>query len=356
MKKYYLTLTILILLAGFSCKRNNKLEAELEDIMFEFIEESVAPGMGLGYFSEKTGTILLAVGKADVENNIPIEIGSNYPIQSTTKMFMSILTLQLIEEDKLELESTIDEWIDYVPNNSKITIRHLLTHTSGLNYYLNNSEFIDEYFSGRENKYTRNDLIRAGLEVSHDKEIGNWEYSNTNYLILANIIETITQQSIFKALEQRIFRPAEMNHTYFKPGITGDTTSIIKCYRFGESIDLEKWNYLANTGGGIVSTIKDMLKFAHWIMDNNYHLLMAAESELTNRSDSGAYGLGIEIGNEMYCIPMMGHSGGNPGLIHFFSFSKETGEIIVYYLNEGRAGKPFGKFMKDLDEILQRYR
>ena len=76
MKKYYLTLTILILLAGFSCKRNNKLEAELEDIMFEFIEESVAPGMGLGYFSEKMGTIMLAVGKADVENNIPMEIGS----------------------------------------------------------------------------------------------------------------------------------------------------------------------------------------------------------------------------------------------------------------------------------------
>ena len=355
-----MTWIVLVCLAGFSCQRNNTAEAEIRDLMQKFVEESIAPGMGLGYYSNNTGTIMLAVGKADVEENVPMDPCRNYPIQSTTKMFMSILTLQLIEEGKLKLESTIDEWMDDVPNNSEISIRNLLTHTSGLNRYMNNSEFMDEYFSGTEKEYTRNDLIRAGLEVSHDRKIENREYSNTNFLILANIIEAITQQSIGQALEQCIFRPAGMHHTYFKPGTAGDTTSIVKCYRFGEPIDLDKWNYLSNAGGGIVSTIEDMLKFAHWITDHNYPAIMAQESEQIDLYASlelpTRYGLGIEVDDKLFGVKMLGHSGGNPGLIHEFRFSPETGEILVYYVNEGRVGKPYGDFMKDLEIILQEYR
>ena len=350
---------ILVSLSVSSCQNNN-IEAEIRNAMLECVEESIAPGMGLGYYSEKAGTIMLAVGQSDIENDTPLSISTHYPIQSTTKMFMSVLIIQLIEDGKLTLESTIDEWVDYVPNSSKITIRHLLTHTSGLNNYLNNSEFTEAYFSGTGKEYTRDDLIHAGIEVSHDREIGNWEYSNTNYLLLAKIIETITHQSLGQALEQFLFRAAEMDNTYFKPEVVNDSTNIVKCYRFGELVDLDKWNYLANAGGGIVSTIDDMLNFGQWILENKYPLQMAAESEVIHlfdsEDDSGKYGLGIEVVDSLYCIPMMGHSGGNPGLIHFFYFSIETREIIIYYVNEGRVGNPFGKFMKDIDRIMQKYR
>lgn len=360
MNKYNLILTILICSAGCSCQQKNDVEAKINRIMHTFIEESIAPGMGLGYYSDKTGTIMFAIGESDKEKNIPLKTSTHYPIQSTTKMFMSILTLQLIEEGKVKLESTIDEWVDYVPNNSEITIRHLLTHTSGLKNYMRNSDFMDEYFSETKKEYTRNDLICAGLEVSHDGKIGNKEYSNTNLLILADIIETISHQSISQALEHDIFRPADMNHTYFKPGIITDTTSIVNCYRFGESIDLDKWNFLANTGGGIVSTIEDMLKFAQWLIDNNYHLMMSQESELIDLYESSEttsrYGLGIEVDDKPSGVRIMGHSGGNPGLIHEFRFLPESGQILVYYVNEGRVGSPFGEFMREMELILEENR
>lgn len=362
-----LALIILLSVICQSCNQkkigtenNSRLEAEIRNVMLEFIEASSAPGMGLGYYSDKIGTVMVAVGKSDLENNIPLKTSTHYPIQSTSKMFISILTLQLIEEGKLTLESTIDEWIDFIPNSSQITIRHLLKHTSGLKDYQYNSDFIDEYYSEIGKEYTRDDIIHAGLKVSSDGEIGDKEYANTNYLLLANIIETITDRSIGQVLEQRIFRSAEMDNTYFKPEIINDSNNIVKCYRFGESVDLDKINYLSNAAGGIVSTIEDMQKFAHWIMDNNYHILMAPESELIDLFASfglsSKYGLGIEVVDSLFSIKMMGHSGGNPGLIHDFYFSTETGEIIVYYLNEGRVGKPFAKFREDLDTILQQYR
>lgn len=351
---------ILVSLSVSSCQNSN-IEAEIKNAMLECVEESIAPGMGLGYYSDQTGTILLAVGNSDVENNKPLKTSTHYPIQSVTKVFIGVLTHQLIEDGKLRLESTVDEWIDSVPNGNQITIRHLLNHTSGLNDYRLNPAFIEADDSGNGRNYSLIDLINAGLEYSVDTEVGEYKYSNTNSAILARIIEIFDQQSIGQVLKEQIFLPANMSHSYYKPEILDDTTFIVKCYKFGEAIELDRINYSSNAGGGIVSTIEDMMNFGKWFLENEYHLLMAPESELLDFFDtegklSSKYGLSIEITHDLFSIPMTGHAGGNPGFIHFFYFSPETGEIIIYYVNEGRVKDPFGKFMKDIDIIMEKYR
>lgn len=361
MKKCSLIISFPLFVVAFSCYTNNSPKAEIRNAMLECVEESITPGMGLGYYSEKAGTIMLAIGQSDMENNTPLKTSTHYPIQSVSKMFISILTLQMIEEGVFTMESSIDEWIDSIPKGSKITIRHLLNHTSGLRDYRRNTDYFEADDSGYVGKYSSVEMIKAGLEISVDTEIGVREYSNTNALMLARIIETITQQSLGNVLRERIFLPAEMNHSYYKPEILNDTTYIVKCYKFGEAIDLDWINYTSNAGGGIISTIEDMLNFGKWILENEYHVSMAAESELIDLFDSegtpiGQYGLCIDKVDNLYSIPVLGHTGGNGGFIHFFYFSEETGEIIIHFVNEGRVGKPFGKFMKDLDETLQKYR
>jgi len=338
-------------------KRKMEIEGEIKDLMHEFIEEIDIPGMGFGYYSDTIGTVMLAVGLSDIENNTPLEIGTHYPIQSTSKMFMSILTLQLVEEGKLMLESTIDEWMDFVPKSNLITIKDLLKHTSGLVDYQANSDFMDEYWSYTSKKYSRDDFILAGIEVSDTCEIGTFEYANTNFLILANIIETITQHPIGQDLEQHIFHPADMNNTYYKPEITNDTNEIVTCYRNGDHIDLNRINFSSNASGGIVSTIGDMLKYAQWVMDNNYQIQMTSELNEVVVTDnySYKYGLGIQVNDKYYSTHLMGHTGGNPGFIHEFYFSLETGEIILYFFNEGNPREYF-PFREKLDTILQKYR
>lgn len=359
-----ITIIILISVICWCCvqtntddKRKSRLEAEIRDLMLEFIEEVGIPGMGLGYYSDSIGTVMLAVGQSDIENNTPLDVSTNYPIQSTSKMFMSILTLQLVEEGKLTLESTIEEWMDYIPKSNLITIKDLLKHTSGLVDYQTNSDFMDDYWSYSGKEYSRDDFIHAGLEISKDGELGVRNYANTNFHILANIIEEITQHLIGYELDQRIFGSADMNDTYYKPEIINDTNEIVTCYRNGDPLDLERINFLSNAAGGIVSTIGDMLKFAQWVMDNGYQISMASELIDVVISDnfSYKYGLGIGVDDKSFSINMMGHAGGNPGFIHEFFFSPETGEIIVYFFNEGNPREYF-PFRERLDTILQKYR
>lgn len=359
-----IALLILYIVLCWSCSQNNaankrkiRLEAEIEELMLEFIEEINIPGMGLGYYSDTIGTVLLAVGKSDIENCTPLETNTHYPIQSTSKMFMSILTQQLVEEGKLTLESTIDKWMNYVPNSNLITIKDLLKHTSGLFDYQANSKFIDEYWSNNGKEYTRDDFIQAGLEVSVGGEMGIFNYGNTNFLILANIIEDITQLSIGQVLKRRIFNPAGMNDTYYKPEIINDTTRIVGCYHNGERLLLDRSNFLSNAAGGIVSTIGDMLKFAQWVMDNKYQIPMTSELSHVVVSDnfSYEYGLGIMVYDKYFGGELTGHMGGNPGFIHEFGFLTGTGEIILFYFNEGNP-KEYFPFREKLDTILQNYR
>jgi len=349
----------------WSCSQKNtsdeiskSFEADLRNFMLEFTEETNVPGMGFAFYSDTVGTIMLVVGKADIENNISLELSTHYPIQSTTKMFLSIVTLQLIEEGKLSLESTIDPWVDGVPNSEHITIRHLLQHTSGLNPYQANTEFIDEYYSNTEKKFNRDDFINAGLAIPYNTEnFGIHNYANTNFLILANITETITQHTIGQEYSQRIFKPVKMSSTYYKPEMSNDTIEIIRCYKNGQPIDLERTNFLSNAAGGIISTLGDMMKFAHWILDNKYYIPMSSEliDNFTVDDKTFKYGFGLEVIKNMYSTTLLGHAGGNPGFIHEFYFSTETGEIIIFFFNEWPSeGGP--QFRAALDTLLQRYR
>ncbi len=358
-------LIFLISLSYFSCSHKNSrveissiFESNIQDFMLEFIEETNVPGMGFAFYSDSVGSVISVVGKADIENNIPLEINTLYPIQSTTKFFLAIVTLQLIEEGKLTLESTIDQWFDGLPNSGLVTIRHLLQHTSGYYNYQDNTEFNDEYYSDTDKEYTRDDFIDAGLVIPYNPEdFGSHKYSNTNSLILAKIIETITKRTIGQEFRQRIFEPVKMRNTYYKPETPNDTNEIIRCYQNGLPIDLERINFKSNAAGGIISTLDDMMRFAHWVLDNNYQNIMSSEliENFTIDGHEFRYGLGLEVITNMYGATIMGHSGGNPGFIHEFYFSTETNEIIIFFFNKWPDESDY-QFREKLKDILKRYR
>ena len=339
-------------------KVNAKFKHEIETFMLEFIEATNVPGMGLAYYSDSVGNVLSALGQSDVENKQPLEISTYYPIQSTTKLMLAIVTLQLIEEKEFTLGSSIAQWFAGFPNGENVTIRHLLQHTSGYNNYQDNTEFNEEYYSNTSKEYRRNDLIDAGLAMPYEyKDFGRHKYSNTNSLILAEIIESTTKQTIGQEFRQRIFEPARMSRTYYKPEWPNDTNQIIKCYQDGMAIDLERINFKSNAAGGVISTIDDMMKFAHWILDNEWYRPMTS-SLVNNVAIDGhefKYGLGMEVITNMYGTSLYGHAGGNPGFIHEFYFSTETKEIIIFYFNKWPDEVEF-QFRERLGAILKRYR
>lgn len=158
----------------------------------------------------KDGEILLkeAFGQArEGEENTP---KINFGIGSVTKSFTALSIMQLVEKRQLALDDRVVDFYPKVYPNSKITIHHLLNQTSGIPNYLFNKQMQ----TGED--YTPEQIINFVLEKPIKFQPGKkWLYSNSNYLLLAKIIEKVTVQSFQDYVKENIFSPAEMNTTYF---------------------------------------------------------------------------------------------------------------------------------------------
>lgn len=101
--------------------------------------------------------------------------------------------------------------------------------------------------------------------------IGKWKYSNTNYLILGKIIESITNKTLEQVLKQKIFDQAGMTNTYYMPEHNAEQIiNLATGYQFGNSMMTDKNYYLYNAAGGIVSTLSDMNNFVQWLINSKY--------------------------------------------------------------------------------------
>ncbi|MDI1234145.1 MAG: serine hydrolase [bacterium] len=161
--------------------------------------------------ADSTGVLYKnAFGKANFELSVPNQIDSKFEIASMSKQFTAILVLQLVEEGKITLETKVSDILKNYPKNTgdKITIRHLLNHTSGLidTWHIKN---FDKTFG--VTKVSRDELISAFKDRELLFEPGSkWSYSNFRYNLLALILEQVTQQSIHNLLSERIFKPSGM--------------------------------------------------------------------------------------------------------------------------------------------------
>lgn len=153
-----------------------------------------------------------AVGFANMEHNVPNTTHTKFRIGSITKQFTSLMIMQLVNEGKLDISKPLTT---YLPNyrretGDKITIEHLLTHTSGIPNYTDNPDFYNN--TGKRIPVT--DFIR--LYCSGDLEFdpgSEFNYSNSGYFILGGIIEAVTRQSYEEALRRRILEPLGMKET-----------------------------------------------------------------------------------------------------------------------------------------------
>ncbi|NHJ38436.1 MAG: beta-lactamase family protein [Asgard group archaeon] len=172
------------------------------------------PGLAVGIFVEDEIVFQKTYGYADFEAKIKFTNNHLFRIASHSKLFTATAIMILYNEGKLSLDDKISKYLPWFvsetdDNLQNITIRHLLTHTSGLSC------------DGKENVKELNVLpslddiktqIKEGLSTSKtDEEI---KYSNVGYVILGQIIETITKQTFAQFIQTRIFDPLKMTNSY----------------------------------------------------------------------------------------------------------------------------------------------
>ncbi|MFJ5724631.1 serine hydrolase domain-containing protein [Streptomyces sp. NPDC093149] len=160
---------------------------------------------------------------ADLESGRPVPQGGYFQMGSNTKTFVAMMVLQLAEQRRLSLDDTVDRWLPGVVrgngnDGTRITLRQLLQHASGLYDYANDLPVLTsaEGYHRHWNDDTPPERLVA-IAMRHKPGDGSWSYSNTNYVVLGLIIKKATGRDWSTEVTDRILRPLRLRHTFRTP-------------------------------------------------------------------------------------------------------------------------------------------
>ena len=269
-----------------------------------------------------------AVGFNNFDTNEPLDTTSVFELASVTKQFTAMVVMMLKEEGKLGYDDPIEKYIPGLPYKN-VTIRHLLTHTSGLPDYMG---VLDQHWD-KTKVAGNNECIEYLIKYAPPKRFEpgeRFEYSNTGYMLLASVAEKASGIDFISFCRTRIFVPVEMTSTDIR---SQDEKAMLPNMAWGYVWAKDKNTYVRadsmiefNYGiwlgnrkgpGRISSTTTDLLKWDRMLYQGKLvtnETLNEAFNPVTLKSDSiSYYGFGWEIKTHPVMGRVVRHSGGNPG-------------------------------------------
>jgi D-alanyl-D-alanine carboxypeptidase len=185
-------------------------------------------------------------------------------VGSVTKTFTGTLILQLVDQGKLSLDDTIDRWFPTFPNASNITVRMLGTMASGINSYTLDPTVANTYLSAPTTAWTPTQLIDAAASLPPTFPPGQgFQYSNSNFVMLGQIVEQVTGKPFAQALNEMILRPLKLRNTSY-PADAALPKPTWQSYTAQGSTDgnvLTSTNWsptFASTAGQMISALDDL--------------------------------------------------------------------------------------------------
>lgn len=300
------------LVAGVAFAQN--LNTAKLDSLFQILETK-DKFMGSIAVSEN-GKLLYtkSIGKDDLESNKHSTIATKYRIGSISKMFTSCLIFKAIEENKLNLNQTIDIYFPTVENAKKITIGNLLNHRSGIHNFTNDEEYL-KYNTQPKSEKEMVEIISKGKSDFEPDSKG--DYSNSNYVLLSYILEKTYKKPYKEILNIKIVKPLGLKNTYF-----GGKTNIQnnECYSYNYTT---KWEKETETdmsipmgAGAVVSNPTDLVVFINNLFSNKIITEKSLEQMKTIKDN---YGMGL-FQIPFYDKKSFGHTGGIDGFRSVVSF------------------------------------
>jgi D-alanyl-D-alanine carboxypeptidase len=209
--------------------------------------------MGTVAFSENGKTMYTkSAGYLDTDSKQKINDNSKFRIGSISKMFTSVLIFKAIEDKKLTLADKLDKWFPTVPNASKITIAHLLSHRSGIHNFTND-EVYETYMT--QPKTEAEMLAIIATPPSDFEPDSKADYSNSNFVLLTYIVEKTFKKPYAELVKEKITKPLGLQNTYYGGKISTANNEAFS-YRY-----MSKWEKQPETdmsipagAGAIVST------------------------------------------------------------------------------------------------------
>jgi D-alanyl-D-alanine carboxypeptidase len=317
------------------------------------------------------GTVIgLAVGVSDRTAGTPMEPTARLLLGSVGKTYASAVALQLVAEGRIGLDDPIskwfgrESWFPRLPNASKISVRHLMTHTSGLVRYELNPKFTSDLSANPDKVWTGEDRLAYLFDATPPFAPGEgWEYSDTNYIVLGMIIERAGGAPYYEQLRARILEPFGLKDTV--PADSRTVPGLVQGYAgarnpFGGSDEMIKdGKFAVNpqfewTGGGLAVTAQDLAKWAKLLYEGKVvdaSLMPALLNGVPARlGPETKYGLGVIIRPTPLGITY-GHSGFMPGYQTDVMYFPELKTAIAVQVNSSAprsTGRPLRAFVTEL--------
>jgi D-alanyl-D-alanine carboxypeptidase len=361
-KTKHLTLFSIFLVAVLlviSCKKdstddpNQALIAEMKAVTDSIIQNTQVPGIVALVVDHKRGIDwLYTAGLSDIPNNLPMKGDHTFRIASITKTMAVTVLLQLVDEGKIELNDKLSRYDPEFPKADSITIAMLCNMTSGIFNYSYDPDFIPSVLAAPSKVWLPQELVDIGC--SHDFNFSpdtGWDYSNTNIIVLGQIIELLTGNTLESEINTRIIQPLNLSKSGFLtsgvalPGIHG--RGYYRGY-FEENADFTEYFDISQgwAAGAAYSTPRELQKYAEALVGGGFlsdSLQNRRLNDIILLEPNVGYGLGIIKMGSFY-----GHGGTFPGFTTLMFHSNEKGCTVIIYFNcwlELPPGHLFARFM-----------
>jgi CubicO group peptidase (beta-lactamase class C family) len=338
-----------ILLFVIPCIAQDATTARVDDFVQAEMQKQRIPGVSLAVV--KNGQIILAkgYGYANVEHHVPVKPETIFQSGSIGKQFTATAVMMLVAEGRVNLDEKISKYLGEVPDSwQNITVRHLLTHTSGLTDYPDDFDF--------RRDYTEAELLTRAQAITPTFKPGDkWQYSNLGYLTLGILIHNVTGQFYGDFLQERIFKPLGMSTTRIisEADIVPNRAA---GYRFVKD-ELKNQNWVSPTlnttaDGALYFTVLDMAKWDAALYGegllNKASLQQMWTPVRLNNNKAADYGFGWSLGR-VNGHRIIEHGGAWQGFTSYIA--RYVDDKITVIVLDNLAGANAGKIARHVAAI-----
>ncbi len=344
---HFVLLMLAFLIVSFTACSPKTSGEKLQKILDKGVKKhklrGVSVAVAFGSDSVWTGTSGISHDTVAMHPDMLFSIGS------VTKNFVATLTLKLAEKGVLSLDDQLSDWLpDYPYIDPGITIRQLLNHTSGIFMYWNNDDLWKALIADRNRVWKPEEVLEYIREPHYPPGEG-WRYSNTNYLLMAMIIEKATGETLGTNFKKQLWEPHQMQNYYLW---LADSIPANQAHVFGDNFvfgaaeqDLTfkpraSHESIGFGSSGIVTTAADLARWSQTLFEGEV-LSKTSMEEMLDFVDFApvanmkAYGLGVQlfILKVTWGRKAWGHGGGNIGSATYMIYLPKTHTSVVVMVN-----------------------
>ena len=341
-----------------STVETSELAKDFQSALDAFQKEYGFPGATAAYVLQDGTVGVAATGVADIEAGTPMTVQSRMLSASLGKTFVGATAVALAREGILDLDIPVSRWLGdrqwftRLPNHGAITLRHLLTHSSGLPDHVHLDSFANEVsrkWPEKDNPFPPEALIEFVLDRPPLFEAGKgWSYTDAGYILIGLVIEEATGRSYYDEIKERFLTPLGLTLTTpsdrrFLPGLAAGYMAADNAFEFPRKTTTADgamvWHPgLEWTGGGLVSNSRDLALWGSALfggnaMSGSYLDELLNSVPISPDTPDIRYGAGIGVYRTGPFGPVYGHGGWIPGYSSSLRYYPDHGIAIAFQIN-----------------------